>query len=541
MKTGWKCDGYSEALTTKRVPHAFKFVNYVVNGPPCSVALFRHAAPPQQQSAFEYYQLHVSLELSGPFEEELDVWNRLVLRAAYHEEAIRHAIYALGSFHQHYSILSDNISSFSKQGLEEYSLALFTLATSKHSQRLMEVTLIGYILFTFCEQLQGHFGSAKAHVESGFKLLHDYVRSEKENNSRPKGPKDSQSYIPVEALVTLFRRLHCQLIEIGQPSSYMIDETLPSRAPQIDYHFQSLGAASYALERLAQQLNTITQYATANNLSAWSPEMTLLRETSYSGILREIDQWKMGFDDYISCETRLSPQSLEQREEAVKILRLWYFATKLFLQLESPNEVMGYDNCNSIFQAMVEVGHELLLHHTDRHQQPDHCSTRTLHKLSAPVIESLKFTNTELTMFKDYVQKDNDFHELRPSYFSRLEGRGRPVFTHAAFSPLPPLFLVTTRCRDPNLRRQALKVLSQLNRRDGFWDSRVASTCAGLVVYSEELESTRLNRNTSDACTSTEIKFAKEVRADTRIVGIQSEFGEGRSMTLSVLKAGAAP
>ncbi|KEF51236.1 uncharacterized protein A1O9_12739 [Exophiala aquamarina CBS 119918] len=541
MKTGRRCDGYSEAPTKKRVPHAFKFVNYVVIGPSCPVAVFNPVAPQQQRRAFEYYQLQVSLELAGPFDEELDVWNRLVLQAAYHEEAIRHAVCALGSFHQHYSMSSGDIVLFSKQGLEEYSLALFALATAKHSQRLMEVTLIGCVLFTFCEQLQGHFGSAKAHVDSGFKLLHAYVGSEKEKNSRPKEPKDYQSYIPVEALVTLFRRLHRQLIEIGQPSSYMIDENLLSGVPQIDYHFQSLGAASYALERLAQQLNTITQHATSKNLSARSPEMTVLRETSYSGILREVNEWKIAFDDYLSCETRLSPQSLEQREKAVQILRLWYFSTNLFLQLDSPNEVMGYDNCNSIFHAMVEVGHELLLNRTDIHQQPDLRSTRTLNRSSAPVIESFKFTNAELNMFKNHVERDNDFHALLPSYFSRLEGRGRPVFTHAALSPLPPLFLVTTRCRDPNLRRQALKVLSQLNRRDGFWDARVAATCAGLVIYSEELESNRLNGEATGAFTSTDIKSAKEVRADCRMVGIQSQFGEGRSMTLSVLKAPAAP
>lgn len=540
LRSGRECDGYSDPTTEKQTPRSFNFINYVIHGPSFSAALFNHDAP-QQRRAFEYYQLRSSLELSGPFDGETDVWNRLVLQVAYHEGAIKHAVCALGSFHQHYSDENEDGTSFLKTGLEEYSLALNALAIAKPSQRSVEVTLVGCILSIFCEQLQGHLGSAKTHVDGGLKLLHAYVRSDKEGKHRSRKPGNRQHYIPLQTLVTLFKRLYCQLIEIGQPSSYVIDQSLLNEWPQTEYQFHSVAAASYALEGLVQRLNLTIQHATTKQLSGGSREMALLRETVYTRLSQLLHQWKTSFDDYLFCESQECLELPKQNKEAVQILRLWYFSASLFLQLDSPNEVMDYDECITIFQAMVDVGHDLLFSQTETQQKQHAYNTKNQRKSPYPVIEAFTFIDLNDEVFEHKGIEDDDFHALRPSYFSRIIGQGKPVFTHTALSPLPPLFLVATRCRDPNLRRQALEVLSQLNRRDGFWDSNMAATCAGLIIYSEELQNTNLNGKTTSSSNSVRIESAKQVRSSTRMVGIRPQFGEGRSLTLNVLKARTAP
>ena len=460
-----------------------------------------------------------------------------MLQVAYHEEAIRHAVCALGSFHQDYSGESEDGASCLKAGLEEYSLALSALAGAKPSQRSIEVTLIGCILFTFCEHLQGHLGSAKAHVDSGLKLLQSYVRSDEENKYRPGRPRNCQQYIPIQTLVTLFKRLCRQLNEIGQPSPCFVDHSLLNESPPTNYHFHSLGAASCALEGLVQQLNTVLQQATTKQLSGPSHEMVLLRETSYIQLSERLDQWKMSFDDYLSCEPHERPKSPKRNEEAVQVLRLWYFSARIFLQLDSPNEVMDYDECIPIFQVMVEIGHCLLFPQTEARQKQHPSNTKNQRSSPAPIIEAFTFLDPANQGFEHKSIEGSEFHALRPSYCSRIKGRGKPVFTHTALSPVPPLFLVATRCRDPNLRRQALEVLSQLNRRDGFWDSNLAATCAGLIIYSEELEITNLNGKTIGSSNSGRIEFAKQVPSSARMMGIQPQLGEGRSLFLNVLKA----
>lgn len=55
------------------------------------------------------------------------------------------------------------------------------------------------------------------------------------------------------------------------------------------------------------------------------------------------------------------------------------------------------------------------------------------------------------------------------------------------FGLLPPLFLVCTRCRDPNLRRQVVSLISTTFHRENAWDSlSVASICRWIWGKEEE-------------------------------------------------------
>lgn len=49
-----------------------------------------------------------------------------------------------------------------------------------------------------------------------------------------------------------------------------------------------------------------------------------------------------------------------------------------------------------------------------------------------------------------------------------------------------PLFLVAKKCRDPGVRREAIRLLSEWPRREGIWDSVVAAAVSAWVVQVEE-------------------------------------------------------
>ncbi|KAL6241665.1 hypothetical protein RBB50_011447 [Rhinocladiella similis] len=536
QRSGRNCDGYANVVTQRRKAESFKFVNYISHGPSFSAALFRQDT--RQRQAFEFYQLRSSLELSGPFQEETEVWNRLVLQVAYHETAIRHAVCALGCFHREYEDETLYASGYWSTGLEQYSYAIKALVAAKGSRRCMEVTLIACIMFTFCEHLQGHLGSAKAHVHSGLKLLDTYVTVSREMDRA--GPTDSdpyRPYFPLPMLILLFRRLDRQLAEFGQQPVRSAHHSLGCQTSYLPDRFQSVAAASGSLEDIVDQLVGVTLEATTRQLVKCSSEMVALRGTWYIRLSQQLDQWKRAFDRLSTLESTRNQDRANHHREAVLILRLWYSSCCLFLLLDSPNEVMDYDGCMPIFQSMVDVAQGLLDVQNRCGYESIVPTTQKREKASAPIIEAFMVPKSKCKPCELGCFEDKGFATLRPSYFSRLPMLNKAVFTCTALSPVPPLFIVATRCREPKLRRQALQILSQFNRRDGFWDSNLAAMCAGTLLYSEELDTTDLSDQRGKAQGLMKTGSAKQIPAGARMLGVRPHFGEGRLLTLELLKA----
>jgi hypothetical protein len=67
-----------------------------------------------------------------------------------------------------------------------------------------------------------------------------------------------------------------------------------------------------------------------------------------------------------------------------------------------------------------------------------------------------------------------------------------PVSTHTIYppsfelSPIVPLFLIATRCRDPLVRRRALRLLLNYRRREGVWESLAVGMVTAEVLKQEE-------------------------------------------------------
>lgn len=61
----------------------------------------------------------------------------------------------------------------------------------------------------------------------------------------------------------------------------------------------------------------------------------------------------------------------------------------------------------------------------------------------------------------------------------------RPVFT-VAMDIVSPLFLISARCRDSNLRRRALAMLKICGRKEGIWDSYLSAKVAEKIIELEE-------------------------------------------------------
>jgi hypothetical protein len=133
------CDGYSDVSPPP------SNIGTVTTGP------FNIHSPTKLRRSFAFFTHRTSPQLAGFFGS--DFWERLVLQAAYHESAVRHAIVAIGSLHElveHQTGITDATRAFA---LEQYNLAIreLLLPLSQGGERRVDVCLISCILFTCFE------------------------------------------------------------------------------------------------------------------------------------------------------------------------------------------------------------------------------------------------------------------------------------------------------------------------------------------------------------------------------------------------------
>lgn len=97
---------------------------------------------------FGFFVRETSPQLAGFFGSAF--WERLVLQAAHHEPAIRHAITAIGALHEQHFVGKEIVNTFA---LQQYNLAIRGLLDPLDQQRKrgVDVCLISCILFTCFE------------------------------------------------------------------------------------------------------------------------------------------------------------------------------------------------------------------------------------------------------------------------------------------------------------------------------------------------------------------------------------------------------
>jgi len=75
--------------------------------------------------------------------------------------------------------------------------------------------------------------------------------------------------------------------------------------------------------------------------------------------------------------------------------------------------------------------------------------------------------------------------DLAESTVRDLQTRQAPSFS-LDFGIIGPLGILTTRCRDPNLRRKAVHLLRTYNRQEGMWHSSLTANVAERLIEIEE-------------------------------------------------------
>jgi hypothetical protein len=238
------CEGY--ASTSHGRLNADGSLIMIIYGPPRNSPSPLPGLTMQEQRSFDFFRARTAAQFAGPFSSEL--WSKLLPRLSLQEDAIRHAIAAIGALHETADSAADANVEYAMRQYGKAISDVLALDISK-SDTAADTALISCVLFTAFESMQGHYRSAMTHASAGLKILR-----EQEVSSR------KEAYLPRELAKSAFMQLDTQSREIGDVSLRPILK-LSWRTKLPPTTFKTLDQAKEWLEDLYARFDRVFDHA----------------------------------------------------------------------------------------------------------------------------------------------------------------------------------------------------------------------------------------------------------------------------------------
>ncbi|EED22968.1 conserved hypothetical protein [Talaromyces stipitatus ATCC 10500] len=377
-----------------------------------------------EQRAFEYYRSRTSSHLAGIQDQE--IWERLILQRARVDPGVRHAIIALASFHEDFERGGfERVKSNEVFGLKQYNLAIkeqINLVTNRNGRAEPEAYLPCIVFM-----LRSNFTSAALLTKKVIGLLH----SLRESNQTSK--------MLLEFLERRFRQIELQSREMFgykdySPASPVPHTETPASIPEV---FSSVAEAQAFMDYYGQL------YRMALHAYEAATGVTQSKNTTVDEGLSEHDPRRGFAQTYIS------------------VLNRW---TKAF-------DALVDSRAGSFTEAEMRTISILRMH--QRHNQ-----------ISLEV--STRHTSPDDQMFwDDYCPVYDQIINLTEEFMASQSRENNTSFSLDQFT-IGPIFELARRCRDPRIRRKALKILRACHIREGMWDSELAVLVIERIIAIEE-------------------------------------------------------
>ena len=275
--------------------------------------------------------------------------------------------------------------------------------------------------------LQNHRDSGLEHLQSGLRILRDWIKSREA--SRSSSPDSSQDYIIERYFIPLFSEYE---FVVGNPTAdpdytpllraYADRLRLLNRQPESVKGFDSLGEARLQFHSILDGI-----YARMEDVTSLRDEHAITACITTGGsVLRS---WYRKLLFYLNCIARSQGRAFSR---AADMLRLQYHSSLIWLGNVAYKDETQFDAYLADFRAIVEL-----------------CSS------------IIKIDN-----FRD-------------------DGTPR-VSLSFEYGILTAIALVVQRCRDPSIRISAIEVMRGIRRHEGILGSGDSSAIWKIVVWLEE-------------------------------------------------------
>lgn len=370
-------------------------------------------------------------ELAGSFSDT--VWAIVLPRAAHHEPAIWHGMLAVSILDKSLRVSSNHKPDYNSASIMHYSKAIQELHIRLADQgqpSCKDVILLSCILFAVFECLHGHYQSALRHISGGMQLLTAW-----ENETHD---DEGGVYLDRTTLHSIFLCLDSQAIQLG--ASEFRD--------------------NFAVHALDDQLHT-AQFANLDDAHLFLNQ--IFHRVSHL----------VNWIDPAPADRHAGPSSTwikVEREHIGLQLHAWDDAFRQLVWVQSDQPAAH----------LLSVGREVLNSFLGRHV--DGSSELDWDQYLPNFEKALEHAE----IYLDLVGKPSA--KAMPSG-QECEKPQRPALT-IAMDVVMPLFLISTKCRQSNIRHRALTLLQQANRREGIWDSSVIANTAAKLIGIEEKQAT---------------------------------------------------
>ncbi|KAH7395502.1 hypothetical protein BKA64DRAFT_60723 [Cadophora sp. MPI-SDFR-AT-0126] len=487
--TGRKCDGYfysgvPSGTTTRLTPPTATNQNLhstksSIDVSPSLTFLDTNI----EQRSFDFFHQNTIPQLSSIFgSPSWKQLNRLLLQAAYHEPAVRHASVALGALHETFELssrplLSSNEETTNTQfAVQQYVKALGYLVNPaiRRGKPAADVALITCILFVCFENLRGEYSMALSHINGGVKIIEEIAQTSStpispgnSENSTPSPPTVSLEvsqvpYVPLSTLSLIFIEFDVQASGLISNrtralSARKFDMPSTGYGPDIPTVFKSIDEACLALDHI--RTHGVRMLDTALRKKKGPPDMADMRVTldlihSFSSI--RLKQWSGAFDAF------LTQKPLLLNDRGVLMLKMH----RVFMGINTTVGRMGLIADETIFDQF-------------------------------------------LPQFKVIVELCGKIIAVES-----VMDRPRPMFCLDTGIVIC-LFGVISKCRDGETRWKALDLMMSTDRQEGLYHSRLAGGVAKRII---EIEEEGLAQPV----------LAADLPTSRRLAGVEVEFDHGR-------------
>ncbi len=471
---GRQCDGYDlpgQEVTTTEVASSGSVRSILPRGGrrglqfsiEPSAALFENEL---EHRYYECFRRDVAGKIRGPFHDS-GFWSTLTLQTCQAQPALLRVIVALGALSKALNLRIDSSSGADagdhyRHALQYYQNAL----TGMRKIYDLRTALVACLLAFSFESFNDRPDLAVAHIQSGFKLLEQWLRSQ------PRGTKPLSSPAPdriENELLRIFVRMDIHVLTMANAEPKVLTQvlkadprtpTLPMSLPAI---FSSVSEARLFSEILASKAlvlaHTLLRHQPASTethpdidpATLYIPGIWAARVRSavpagpleeYKSYLFETHRWFAAYEPLWKKAVRSNSRDYV----AAATLRLAAIVTRLTLLGVIIAEESSWDKFLPDFEEIVRIAQSL----SDR---------PTAAPSSSPSSSSSAAAATAASP-------------------SRALYVGTGVVT--------PLVLVALRCRHRKVRGQAVALLRACRQREGLWDSDVAAEVAEWIVGVEE-------------------------------------------------------
>jgi hypothetical protein len=399
----------------------------------------------EESRYFRLFCDETSLQLSGGF--DTSFWSRLILQASHDEPCIKHAVIATAALSVVMKVQAYDerlIVSHRHFAFQQYGKALSGLRSilSRGENQIRIALISSLLIFTF-ETFYGDHKSARANVEAGIHMMHQWMKDNFLERSYW-GISSPKPRIVEDQIVHAFARLDLNVASWINTPLQRVEEVNRQR-PSLPTVFKDLEDARIYWQHLIRKLLNLKASIVQEILKKSADEESVAGK-------KNIDSKPAGLMDGFNTK--------EHSESLVKE------------QIELINDHAEW--CTA-FEAIYHQARESI----------DDFIPATILRLHA-ILGSLSL----ITGF--YISPQNDDLQLE---YAKILILSKDIIEHPRFARtftidvgiLPGLFVVATKGKAIVLRKQAIDLLFHAApRREGLWDALVAAKLALHILKIEE-------------------------------------------------------